>query len=235
LYRGSFPITIYRVEKKTSLSPEPWNRYTPGEEIANSLTHGIGALLSIVGLILLVTIAALEHDPLRIASFTIYGVSLVLLYLASTLYHGLRPPRVKRAFRIIDHCSIYLLIAGTYTPFLLIGLHNAQGFLLLGIVWGLAFLGILFQVAFRGWFTRLSVLTYVGMGWMVVLVLRELLASIPLGGFILILAGGLAYTGGIIFFGWKKLPYRHAIWHLFVLGGSICHFFAVFFYLLPTT
>ncbi len=219
---------------KRDTSAEPWTHYTLGEEIANSVTHGIGAVLSVAGLTLLVTIAVIEHDPLRIASFTIYGVSLVLLHLASTLYHGLRPHRVKRAFRIIDHCSIYLLIAGTYTPFLLVGLHDSQGFMLLGIVWGLALLGILFQVAFSGWFSRFSVITYVGMGWLVVVVFRRLLESIPLGGFILIVAGGLAYMVGIIFYGWKRLPYHHAIWHMFVLGGSACHFFAIFFYLLPT-
>jgi len=219
---------------KKSPSPEPWIHYTVGEEIANAVTHGVGTALSIIGLILLVTHAAFEHDPLRIASFTIYGVSLVLLHFASTLYHGLRPPRLKRVFRTIDHCSIYLLIAGTYTPFLLIGLHDSQGFLLLGIVWGLALVGILFQVVFSGWFTKLSVLTYLGMGWLVVIVFRKLVTSIPPNGFILIVAGGLAYMVGIIFYGWKKLPYHHAIWHLFVLAGSGSHFFAIYFYLLPT-
>ena len=214
--------------------PDPWTEYTLGEEIANAVTHGVGTVLSMVGLALLVVHAARGHDPLRIASFTIYGTSLVLLHLASTLYHGLRPPRVKRIFRVIDHCSIYLLIAGTYTPFLLIALHDTQGFMLLGVVWGLALMGIIFQIALSGWFGKLSVLTYIGMGWLVVIVFRKLLVSLPIGGFLLLLGGGLSYLVGIIFYGWKNLPYHHAIWHLFVLGGSACHFFAIFFYLLPT-
>jgi len=215
-----------------NMKPQP-PRYSLGEEIANSVTHGIGALLSALGTGILLYRGAQDGTAIHLASFAIYGVSLVLLHLASTLYHGLRPPRVKQVFRIIDHCSIYLLIAGTYTPFLLIGLHDSQGFLLLGVVWGLALLGILFQVAFSGWFTRFSVITYIGMGWLVVVVFRRLLESIPLGGFILIAAGGLAYMAGIIFYSWKRLPYSHAIWHLFVLGGSISHYFAVLFYLVP--
>ena len=218
---------------KKDSQPEPWTYYTLNEEIANAVTHGIGTALSIAGLTLLITLAALEHDPLRIASFAVYGMSLVLLHLASTLYHALRSPKAKRVFRIIDHCSIYILIAGTYTPFLLLSLHDSQGFMLLGVVWGIAFLGIIFQIAFSGWFGKLSVLTYVGMGWLVVIVFRKLMVSIPLGGFILLIAGGLAYMVGIIFYGWKRLPYHHAIWHLFVLGGSACHFFAILLYLLP--
>lgn len=141
---------------------------------------------------------------------------------------------MKRIFRVIDHCSIYLLIAGTYTPFLLIALHDTQGFMLLGVVWGLALMGIIFQIALSGWFGKLSVLTYIGMGWLVVIVFRKLLVSLPIGGFLLLLGGGLSYLVGIIFYGWKNLPYHHAIWHLFVLGGSACHFFAIFLYLLPT-
>ncbi len=215
---------------KNAPVPEPWSYYTLGEEVANAVTHGIGTLLSIAGLTLLVTLAALEHDPLRVASFAVYGTSLVLLHLSSTLYHAFPPSRVKRIFRVLDHSSIYLLIAGTYTPFLTIGLHNMP---LLWVVWGLAGAGILFKIAFTGRFGKLSVLTYVGMGWLVVIVLRDLLVDIPFGGVVLLIAGGLAYTIGIAFYAWRNLPYHHAIWHLFVLGGSACHFFAIFFYLLP--
>jgi hemolysin III len=219
--------------EKRQQQPEPWTHYTLSEEVANSVTHGIGALLSIAGLTLLVTLAVQQHNPLKIASFSIYGMSLVILHLASTLYHALRTPWVKRLFRIFDHCSIYLLIAGTYTPFLIIGLHDTQGFLLLGVVWGLAALGIIFQIAFKGWFGKLSLLPYLGMGWLMVIIFRKLIVNIPFNGFILLIAGGMAYMVGIIFYGWKKLTYHHAIWHLFVLAGSACHFFAILFYLLP--
>jgi len=157
------------MSKKIKAQSEPWVHYTLNEEIANSVTHGIGTAFSIAGLTLLVTLAVQQHDPLKIASFAIYGMSLVILHLASTLYHALRTPWVKRLFRIFDHCSIYLLIAGTYTPFLLIGLHDSQGFLLLGVVWGLAALGIILQIALKGWFGKLSVLPYIGMGWLVVI------------------------------------------------------------------
>ncbi len=211
--------------------PDPWTYYTLGEEIANAITHGVGTLLSIAGLTLLVTLAALAHDSLRVWSFAVYGVSLVLLHLASTLYHAIPPSRVKRMFRIVDHSSIYLLIAGTYTPFLVIGLHNMT---LLWVVWGLAAAGIGLQVAASSWFTKMSVFTYIGMGWLVIVVFRNLLADIPVGGVVLLIAGGLAYMIGIAFYAWKNLPYHHAIWHVFVMGGSACHFFAIFFYLLPT-
>ena len=221
------------MREKRQPQPEPWTHYTLNEEIANSVTHGIGTAFSIAGLTLLVTLAVQQHDPLKIASFAIYGMSLVILHLASTLYHALRTPWVKRLFRIFDHCSIYLLIAGTYTPFLLIGLHDSQGFLLLGVVWGLAALGIILQIALKGWFGKLSVLPYIGMGWLVVIIFRKLMVSIPFNGFILLIAGGVAYMVGIIFYGWKKLRYHHAIWHLFVLAGSACYFFAILFYLVP--
>jgi len=221
------------MREKRQPQPEPWVHYTLNEEIANSVTHGIGTAFSIAGLTLLVTLAVQQHDPLKIASFAIYGMSLVILHLASTLYHALRTPWVKRLFRIFDHCSIYLLIAGTYTPFLLIGLHDSQGFLLLGVVWGLAALGIILQIALKGWFGKLSVLPYIGMGWLVVIIFRKLMVSIPFNGFILLIAGGVAYMVGIIFYGWKKLRYHHAIWHLFVLAGSACYFFAILFHLVP--
>ena len=212
---------------------EPWMQYTLSEEVANAVTHGVGTLFSIVGLVFLLLSAVREHSPISIASVTIYGVSLILLHLASTLYHSLRPVRAKRVFRIIDHCSIYVLIAGTYTPFLLIALHNTQGFLLLGIVWGLALAGIVLQVAFKGWFGKLSVVPYVGMGWLVVIIFRKLLVTLPREGIILLFAGGLLYMGGIAFYGWKRLRFHHAIWHLFVLGGSICHYLAILLYVLP--
>ena len=207
--------------------------YSLREEIANAITHGIGTGLSVAGLTLLVVLATLRGDVSRVVSFSIYGASLVILYLASTLYHSFGNPPVKRVFRIIDHASIYLLIAGTYTPFLLICVQGAWRWVLLGIVWGLALLGIGFKAFFTDRFRRVSVLTYILMGWLCVIALRQMLVAIPPGGLILLATGGVIYTLGVVFYVWRRLPFNHAIWHLFVLGGSICHYLAVFLYLLP--
>jgi len=208
-------------------------RYTPGEEVANSLTHGIGAGLSVAGLILLVVFAAMYGDVWRVVSFSIYGSSLIILYLSSTLYHSFQKPRVKRVFRILDHTSIYALIAGTYTPFTLVSLRGPWGWTIFGVVWGLALLGIAFKTVFTGRFDIATTAAYVLMGWLGVIAFKEMLIKVPSGGLILLVAGGVVYTAGVIFYIWEKLPYNHAIWHLFVLGGSICHFFAIFLYVLP--
>lgn len=207
--------------------------YTIGEEIASSITHGIGTGLSIAGLTVLVVLAALYGDVWRIVSFSIYGSSLVLLYLASTLYHSFQKPRIKRIFQILDHAAIYLLIAGTYTPFLLISLRGAWGWTFLVVIWGLAFLGIGLKALFFEYYERLSALGYVLMGWLCVIAGKELLASVPQVSLIWLAVGGVIYTSGIVFLAWRKIPYGHAIWHLFVLGGSFCHYFAVA-NLLPT-
>ncbi len=208
--------------------------YSRGEEIANAVSHGIGTGLSLAGLALLIARAALRGAaPLPIVSFSVYGATLVLLHLASTLYHSFQRPRVRLVFRILDHGSIYLLIAGTYTPFLVVGIPGPLAHVLLAVVWGLALLGILRSVLLIGRFRIVSTLTYVFMGWLVVVAARQLLTRIPPGGLALVLAGGLAYTLGLVFFAWKGLPFNHAIWHLFVLGGSICHYFAILLYLLP--
>ncbi|MBI1742001.1 hemolysin III family protein [Candidatus Acetothermia bacterium] len=207
--------------------------YSVGEELANSITHGIGIGLSLAGGILLVVLAAVYGDVWRIVSFSIFASSLVTLYLASTLYHSLRNPRVKQIFRIIDHAAIYLLIAGTYTPFLLVSLRGAWGWTLLGVIWGLALLGIAFKTLFIHKFRRLSTIVYIGMGWLCLVALHEMLIRIPVGGLIWLAAGGIFYTMGVIFYVWRRLPYHHAVWHLFVLAGSTCHYLAVLFYLLP--
>jgi len=209
--------------------------YTVKEEIVNAVTHGIGTGLSVAGLTLLVVLATLRGDVSRVVSFSIYGASLVILYLASTLYHSFQSPRVKGVFRVIDHASIYLLIAGTYTPFLLICLEGVWRWALLGIVWFLALAGVGFKAFFTNRFRRVSVLAYIAMGWLSVIGLRQLLVAVPLGGLLLLAAGGITYTVGVVFYSWKRLPYNHAIWHLFVMGGSICHYFAVLLYLLPAT
>ncbi|MFQ5400382.1 MAG: hemolysin III family protein [Anaerolineae bacterium] len=209
--------------------------YTLGEEIANSITHGIGTALSVAGLTLLVVLAAIYGDTWRVVSFSIYGSSLVLLYLASTLYHSIQNPRIKQVLRVFDHAAIYLLIAGTYTPFLLVNMRGAWGWSLFGVVWGLALTGVVFKSFFIGRFERLATVAYVLMGWLVVVAFKEMLAAVPPGGIALLVAGGAVYTIGVVFYAWEKLPYNHAIWHLFVLGGSICHFFAILFHVLPTT
>lgn len=213
--------------------PDKHNHQTQAEEIANSITHGIGAALSVAGAAILIVLATLHGDVRRIVSFSIYGAALIILYLASTLYHSFRNPRVKRVFKIIDHIAIYLLIAGTYTPFMLISLKGSWGWSLFSIVWGLAFLGIVFKAFFIDYFKKLSVLVYILMGWLCVIPFKQMITNVPSGGLILLIAGGILYTSGVIFYGWHRLKYNHAIWHLFVMGGSICHYFAIYFYLLP--
>ena len=223
------PSKIKKMKERASL-----RLFTLGEEIAHSITHGIGVGLSIAGLVILVVMAARRGDAYQIVSFSIYGATLIILYLASTLYHGFRHPRVKQVFRIIDHASIFLLIAGTYTPFLIVGIRGPLGWTLLAIVWGLAVLGVSFKALFIHRFQKLSVLAYIMMGWLCVVAFKEMLENIPMDGLIWLGVGGAAYTVGVIFYALRKIPYMHAIWHIFVLGGSICHYFAVLFYLAPS-
>lgn len=206
---------------------------TRKEEIASSIIHGIGAALSIAALSVLVVLASLHGDVWRVVSVSIFGATLVLLYLASTFYHSFQNPKLKRLFRIFDHASIYLLIAGTYTPFTLVSLKGAWGWSLFGVTWGLAIVGIVFKAFFVERFAMLSTLIYIGMGWVLIVAIKPALLALSLDGMIWIVAGGLFYTLGVIFFAWHKLPFNHAIWHLFVLGGSICHFFAILLHVLP--
>jgi hemolysin III len=207
--------------------------YTAGEELANSLTHGLGAALSAIALILLVAYSSLRGDGWHLASCTIYGVTLVLLYTASTLYHAVPNPRAKRILKIVDHASIFLLIAGTYTPFLLVTLQGPWGWGLFGAVWGIAAAGIVMKLFWTGRFRYLSTGLYLAMGWIVMIALKPLVASLPPGGLILLGAGGLLYTLGTIFYLWKQLLFGHAIWHGFVLAASICHFFSILLYVIP--
>ena len=203
-----------------------------GEEIANSITHGIGAALATAGLTILVVFAALKGDAWRIVAFTIYGTSLVIMYTSSTLYHSITQKKAKRYFRIMDHSSIFLLIAGTYTPITLLSLRGTGwGWTMFGLIWGMAILGILFKLMFYGKLEKLSVVFYILMGLLAVIAIKPMLANLPTGLLIWIAIGGLSYTLGIIFYSWTKLPYSHSIWHLFVLGGSISHFFGILLYL----
>jgi len=201
--------------------------YSLGEELANSITHGVGAVLSLVGLTVLIVLAAIYGDAWRVVSFSIYGLTSIILYLISTLYHSFPQPRVKRIFRTLDHAAIYLLIAGTYTPFMLIAVRGALGWTLLAVVWGLAVLGVIWKLFFMGRLKYIATGAYLLMGWIAVLAIKPMLASLSTAGISLIVAGGILYSLGVIFYVWRKLPYNHAIWHVFVLVASICHFFAM--------
>ena len=218
--------------KKTD-KPSHKRFYTIGEEIASSITHGIGAALSIAALVILVVLAATRGDAWRVVSFSIYGTTLILLYMASTLYHAIQHPGAKKVFRILDHSSIFLLIAGTYTPFLLVPLRGGWGWSLFGVIWALAITGIVFKAIFINRMKKLSVVIYILMGWLVLIALNPMLDNIPPAGLWWLAGGGLSYTGGVVFYAMKRIKYTHAIWHLFVLGGSICHFFAILLYVLP--
>ena len=216
------------------MSKQTWDRLqTRGEEVANSITHGVGAGLSVAALSILVTFAGLNGDAWRVVSFSIYGTTLILLYLASTFYHSIPFPRAKRILQVLDHSAIFLLIAGTYTPYTLVNLRGVWGWTLFGLVWGLAIGGILLKVFFMGRFRILSVGLYVGMGWIMLIALKPLLSTVPVGGIVWLGIGGFAYTFGVIFYAMKQIPFNHAIWHLFVLAGSVCHFFGILFYVLP--
>jgi len=204
--------------------------YSLGEEIAHSVTHGTGAVLSVVGLVLLTVRAVRTGDPWYVVSFAIFGATMVVLYTASTLYHALKPPRARRVFKILDHGAIFLLIAGTYTPFLLVSLRGPWGWSMFGVVWGLATAGILFKVFFAGRFKLVSTLLYLGLGWLCAVATKPLLARVPAEGLAWLLAGGLAYSAGTLFYLWRGMRYHHAVWHLFVLAGTACHFWAIYEY-----
>jgi hemolysin III len=206
--------------------------YSMAEEIASGVTHGIGFLLALAMLSVMVVYAALRGTAWHVVACALYGSTLVLLYAASTLYHGLTSARAKAVLKIIDHSAIFLLIAGTYTPFLLVPLRGVWGWFLFGVIWGLALVGIGFKLFFTGRFKRLSTLIYVGMGWIVVIAIRPLWLYLPLGGVIWLLAGGVFYTAGTVFYLNRRIAFNHAIWHGFVLAGSLCHFVSVMFYVI---
>lgn len=205
--------------------------YTLAEEIANSISHGIGLVFGIVGLVLLLGQAVdANASTLAITSYALYGGSMILLFLASTLYHAVPHPRAKIWLKKFDHCAIYLLIAGTYTPFLLVGLDSPLARGLMVVIWGLALLGILFKLTIAHRFKVLSLVTYLAMGWLSLVVIYQLATRLSPGGVTLLAVGGLIYSLGVIFYVCKRIPYNHAIWHGFVLGGSVCHFLAIYLY-----
>lgn len=205
------------------------------EELANSITHGVGLILSIAGLAVLVTLAAIRGSAWRIVSCAVYGSTLLCLYAISTFYHSIRSRPLKRILKICDHSAIYLLIAGTYTPFLLVNLRGAWGWSLFGVIWGLAMAGILFKSWSAGRFPASSTGVYLLMGWLALVAIKPMLLRVPLSGLLWLLAGGVLYTLGVVFYASKKVPYNHAIWHCFVLAGSACHYLAVLYsVILPT-
>ncbi|AIA69633.1 putative membrane protein [Pectobacterium atrosepticum SCRI1043] len=206
--------------------------YSLAEEIANSISHGIGVIFGIVGLVLLL-VQAVNNDAgsVAITSYSLYGGSIILLFLASTLYHAIPSPRIKPWLKKFDHCAIYLLIAGTYTPFLLIGLDSPLAHGLMVVIWSMALLGVIFKLAFAHRFEVLSLITYLVMGWLSLVVIYQMVMKLSAGSVTLLAVGGVVYTLGVIFYASKRIPYNHAIWHGFVLGGSVCHFLAIYLYI----
>ena len=204
--------------------------YSPREEWANRLSHGLGLLLGGLGLVLLLH-KGWDQGPRVLLSYGVYGASLVLLYLASTLYHSVSSVAARRWSKLFDHCAIYLLIAGTYTPFLLVALDTplAQG--LMVVIWGLALAGVVFKLIFINRFKKMSLFTYLMLGWLSLVVIYQLYLHLDGTGLLLLGLGGLIYSLGVIFYVAKRIPYNHAIWHLFVLGGSLCHFMAIYGYI----
>ncbi len=215
------------------MTEELINRYSRREEYANIATHAVGVVLSVVALVLMVAFARENGDPYFIVAVSVFGATLILLYLMSTLYHSFQHPKIKHVFRVFDHSCIYLLIAGSYTPFTLVSMREGWGWTLFGITWGLALCGIVFKIFFTKRFNLVSTLMYIALGWLVVIAAKPILGSVPPGGLVWLFAGGMLYTSGVVFYLWRRIPYHHAIWHVFVMGGSFCHFLAVYYYVRP--
>jgi hemolysin III len=207
--------------------------YSFGEELSHAITHGLGAVLAIVGLCILVVRAALYGNTWHVVACSIFGATLVMMYVASTLYHSIPLPKAKHVLRVIDHSLIYFLIAGTYTPFTLVTLRGPWGWSLFGFTWGLAAIGVGLKIFTTGRYEKISLAVYLLMGWCAVVAIKPLIDSLAPEGLALLAAGGVTYSGGVAFYTWERLRYHHAIWHLFVLGGSVLHWFAVFYYVIP--
>lgn len=210
------------------------SKYTFSEELIHAISHGLGALLALVGLVVLVVAAAVRCEGATpVVACSIYGAFMVLMFVTSTLYHSFPWPTVKRVFRVLDHEMIFLMIAGTYTPFVLITLRGAQSWTLFGLVWGLAAVGLVFEGFFTGRFKVVSTLLYVLMGWVIVFALKPLAEAMPAAGIRWLWAGGLCYTAGAGVYLFKRVRYHHAVWHLLVLAGAACHYFAILWHVLP--
>lgn len=209
--------------------------FTAREEIANSLTHGVGLVASLIALPVLVMAAAYRGDAMQVVACAVFATSLIAVYATSTAYHALPPSPTKEVFRFADHVAIYLLIAGTYTPFTVGVLRGGWGWTMFGLIWTFAALGILLKTKLGFAYPRASTVLYLAMGWLAVIAIRPMVLHMPPAGLAWIVAGGLLYTGGVAFFAWESRRYSHTVWHLFVLGGSSCHFFAVLWYAAPTS
>ena len=209
-------------------------KYTLGEDLANAISHGIGACLSVAALVLCVVQAARHGTAAGVVGASIYGATLIVLYTMSTLYHAITNQSARKVLRVFDHVSIYLLIAGTYTPITLVTIRGAMGWVIFGIVWGMAILGIVLNSVSIEKFKKFSILSYIMIGWAVVIGMRQVIENMPKNGLAFLVIGGVLYTVGIIFYALKKVKYMHSVWHLFVLAGSIMHFFCVYLYVLPT-
>lgn len=209
-------------------------RYSKGEEVFNSVTHGIGALLAVIGTVIMVMLSAINGTALGLAVSLIYGISLIVLYTMSTVYHAIPFPKVKTVLRVFDHTSIFLLIAGTYTPYCLIALQgNRAGLWVAVAVWACAIVGIILNAIDLKKTEKLGIVLYVIMGWAVIVVIKDVVAAISTQGFWLLLLGGISYTGGIVFYAMKKKKFMHSVWHLFVLMGSVLHYLSIVLYVLP--
>ena len=209
------------------------NHYSPAEEKTNIISHALGFILSIVALLLLLRHATLHGNVWHVVTFSIFGASLIFLYAASTLYHSATKPALRRRLRIIDHASIYVLIAGTYTPFALVTLKGPVGWMIFGVSWGLALSGMILKLFYTGKYHLASTLMYVFMGWIIIFAIKPLIDNLSYGGLFWLFAGGAAYTLGAILYSIKKIKFNHAIFHMFVLLGSFSHFVSVYFYVLP--
>ncbi|GGI84909.1 channel protein hemolysin III family subfamily YqfA [Shewanella gelidii] len=222
------PSMNAQLAEKTEAPVYNTAKYSLKEELANTLTHALGTVMGVIGLIAMLTKGWPQLSSIQITGVTLYGASIILLFLCSTLYHGVQSPYLKKQLKVADHCAIFLLIAGTYTPLVLISLQHADVNWVLISIWLLALGGIIFKVFFTGRFQWLSLSLYLLMGWLCMFVVDDLVTSLNQLGFNLLLSGGLLYSLGIIFYVGKKIPYNHAIWHLFVLGGAFCHFFCIY-------
>ncbi len=208
--------------------------YTPLEENINVISHAIGFVLSVIALVLLVTRSSTHGNAWHVVSFSIFGASLIILYAVSTIYHSAKKPALRKKLRIVDHASIYILIAGTYTPFTLVTLNGATGWIIFGISWGMALTGITLKLFFTGQHDLISTLMYVFMGWIIVFAIEPLIHNLPFSGLLWLVAGGLAYTIGAVIYSIEKIRFNHAIFHIFVLIGSFSHFMSVYFYVLSS-
>ena len=209
------------------------HRFSKGEEIAHAITHGLGALGSLIGLAVLVARALKSGSIGLIVGVSVFGATMVILYTASTLYHALTAFRAKRVFKLLDHGAIYLLIAGTYTPFCLVTLGDRWGWTVFGLAWGLAIIGIVYEVVLKRPWKRLSLIFYLALGWLIVIAIGPLIKALPAPALMLLLGGGVAYTGGALFYAWRGFPYHHALWHLCVLAGTALHYICVLEFVIP--